>query len=152
MTTLYRLSKWLHKWVGLLLLVFVVWMSASGILLNHPDAISNVSVPRWLVPPQYRIQNWNRGALRTAAFSKIDPQTGFIGGTQGVWRIGDGGRTFQRMAEAFPESYIDRQTYSLLLYEANPPQLFARTRGGLFVCDINSAAWQRAPLKQKVQI
>lgn len=146
MVMVYRASKWLHKWVGLLLLLFVVWMSASGILLNHPEVIRDVSVPRWLVPPQYRIQNWSRGALRTAVFSQADPRIGFIGGTQGVWRTGDGGHTFQHMARGFPESYIDRQTDSLVLYEEGPPRLFAGTRGGLFVCDVESENWQRIAL------
>ena len=81
MKWLFRTSKWIHKYLGLLLILFIGWMSVSGILMNHPDWISGLSVPRWLVPPQYRIHNWSRGALRVGVFSEQDPAVGYIGGS-----------------------------------------------------------------------
>lgn len=142
---LHGLSKWIHKYVGLLLLVFIVWMSVSGILLNHPALLRELSVPRWMTPPQYRIQDWNRGALRTAVFSQADPNLGFLAGSQGVWRTSNGGHTFTPMDKGFPKSFIDRQTSSLI-YDEHRGRLFAGTRGGLFACHIDDAEWTRIAL------
>ena len=60
-----RTSRALHRWLGLGLVVYLGWMGASGVLLNHPGLISGISVPERLVPPQYRVSNWNRGTLRS---------------------------------------------------------------------------------------
>ena len=126
--------------MGLFLLVFIVWMSLSGMVLNHPELIRNVSAPHWLIPPQYRIENWNRGALRTAVFSERDPNLGFLAGSQGVWRTRDGGMSFERLAIGFPVSEIGRQTSSLFLDELHG-RLIAGTRDGLFTWRLGGDRW-----------
>ncbi len=146
MNWLFRLSRWIHKYVGLLLILFVGWMSISGIVLNHPDWISGLSVPRWLVPPQYRIHDWSRGALRGAAFSEHNPSLGYIGGSQGVWKTVDGGRSFRRQDNGFPTSHVYRQVASLILCEQTPARLVAGTRGGLYVCEVGNEVWRHVPL------
>jgi hypothetical protein len=37
LNTINRTSKWLHKVLGLDLFLFLIWMSLSGELLDHPD-------------------------------------------------------------------------------------------------------------------
>jgi len=36
MKRFFHISRWLHKYVGLLLILFLMWMSISGVLMNHP--------------------------------------------------------------------------------------------------------------------
>lgn len=146
MRLLFRTSRWLHKYVGLLLIVFAIWMSASGILMNHPDWIAGVSVPNWLVPPQYRMENWRRGALRCAVFSEHEHDTGFIAGSQGVWKTSNGGETFQSFNVGLPESPYYRRTNSIALCENGTDRLYAATRGGLYVCTLDTEGWRRIPL------
>jgi hypothetical protein len=50
---IFKISKWLHKYIGLALILFLMWMSLSGVLMNHPDLIAGIYVPRLLVPLQY---------------------------------------------------------------------------------------------------
>ncbi len=150
MKRLFRTSRWLHKYVGLVLILFCVWMGGSGILINHPHLIRNLSVPAWLVPPQYHVHDWSRGALRCATFSRRDPNVGYVGGIFGVWQTDDGGRTFRPLRDGFPRSCVERQVASLALVE-NPSgdRLFAATRGGLYACDPDTGQWQRIPLENE---
>lgn len=150
MRRLFRTSRWLHKYVGLVLILFCIWMGGSGILINHPHLIRNIAVPAWLVPPQYHVRDWSRGALRCAVFSRRDARVGYVGGILGVWRTDDGGRTFEPMREGFPQSYIERQVASLVLDERTAgDRLFAATRGGLYVCDLRTGRWRRVTLENE---
>lgn len=147
---LFRSSKWIHKFFGLAVLIFAVWMSISGILLNHPEWIADISVPRWLVPPQYTPQNWNRSALIAAQWSDADPSTGWFAGKMGIWRTTDGGRSFAPMMQGLPTSAYYVKAYSLLLHKN---RLWAGTEGGLYVCDPAIGVWRTVALgTEKVSV
>ncbi len=140
-------SKWLHKYIGLGIILFLMWMSISGILLNHPDLIANVSVPGWLVPEQYHIKNWNRSSLVSLVYSKRDVNLVFAGGKQGVWRSVDGGKTFSRYEQNFPQSLYYKKTRHLFLQEDRAPYyLLAATDGGLYANDLQSGLWRPVKL------
>lgn len=152
MRWLFRKSRWIHKWIGLLLVLYMTWMGLSGILLNHPAWISWASVPPSLVPPQYRLENWNRGALTEMAFSERDPAIAFVGGTQGVWKTTDGGRTFEPMDDGYPASIPGRVTSAIHLDEgAGGAVLLAGTDDGLFTCDPAVGVWSRVPVDEPVR-
>ncbi len=142
MRWLFRKSKWLHKVLGLLLIVYGALMGATGILVNHPSWIRALSVPQWLTPEQYQLRGWDRGALVELLFAPDDPTTAYAAGSEGVWKTRDGGRTFQPLDRGFPSSAADQQTNALLLSE----RLFAGTEAGLFVYDSEAQRWSPVPL------
>ncbi len=145
--SLFNKSKWVHKYFGLGIILFLMWMSVSGILLNHPDLIANVSVPGWLVPEQYHIKNWNRSSMVSLVYSRRDSNLVFAGGTRGVWRSLDGGRTFERYENNFPQSLYYKKTRHLYLQEdVQPNYLLAATDGGLYVNDLQSGQWRSVTL------
>ena len=146
MKTLSNLSKWLHKYFGLFLILFLMWMSLSGVLLNHPDIISGFSVPGWLVPDQYHIRNWNRSALTQLVYSQHNPDIAYAGGKQGVWKTTDGGRSFHPLRDGFPESRYYRKTAHIFLLEGETPLLFAGTNHGLYVCNLSNEKWKPVSL------
>jgi len=118
-------------------------MSISGVLLNHPALIANISVPPWLMPQRYHIKNWNRSSLVSLVYSQKDSNLVFAGGTQGVWRSMDGGKTFHRYEENFPHSWYYKKTRCLYLQEEVTPYfLLAATDGGLYKNDLASGLWQ----------
>lgn len=140
---IYRVSKWVHKYTGLVLSLFILWMAASGILLNHPSLIEKWSVPMGLMPDQYGFENWNRYSFRDGAVSEKDPGHIFIGGKLGVWQSRDSGKTFVPMGNGFPESAWQKDTFSLLPVETGSGRrLFAGTRSGVYVADIESGTWR----------
>jgi hypothetical protein len=143
---LFRYSRWLHKYaglIGLFVLAYFFLMGVSGILLNHRSMISRLSVPVKLLPNSYVYRNWNNMALRDVVFSKAEPQTVYVGGKQGVWRSRDGGRHFAAMKRGFPSSaYLKDTTCLLLVEESACRRLFAGTRSGLYFCNPDDASWQ----------
>ena len=59
----YKKSKWYHKYIGIVFLLPLIWMSISGILINHKELIADYSVPNWLVPSMYDVKNFSRSAI-----------------------------------------------------------------------------------------
>jgi len=149
MNRLFVSTKWLHKYAGLVVLLFLAWMSISGVLMNHPSLISGISVPGWLVPPQYRVENWNRNSLIDLEFSSRDPNIAYAAGKQGVWKSTDGGRRFVPFVSGFERSAYYRKTRDLLLWEQGAELLFAGTDGGLYVCDLQGGQWRAVELGAK---
>jgi len=144
-----KISRWIHKYIGLTVILFLVWMSVSGILLNHPDLISEISVPGWLVPKEYHYKNWNRSAIKTVVESKTDNNLIFVAGKSGVWKSVDGGINFESLVKnGFPESLFNRKTYSLLLYETKSNKvLFACTNSGLYLYNLTKNNWYKPEYK-----
>ncbi len=149
---LFAASRWVHLYLGLFVLLYLILEGITGVLLNHPTLISGFSVPRWFVPPSYRIEDWNRGSLRTVAFSERKPSMGYLAGSEGVWRTADGGVTFQPMPSGYPTSRGYRRTNHILLLEDDGPgRLLAATRNGLYGCSLETWDWQRIDLGDGVE-
>lgn len=143
---LFKKSKWLHKWLGLLLILFLIWMSASGILLNHPEWIAGLSVPGWLVPAQYFPENWNRSALIDLVYAADNPEILYVGGKYGLWRSMNGGKDFQPFEAQFETSFYYKKTKDLYLDDGLQPFLLAATDGGLWLNDLKTETWQALKL------
>lgn len=146
-------SKWLHKYIGLFIILFLLWSALSGIILNHPKLVSGVNVPGWLVTPQYKTKNWNRSSLVDFLFLKKNSDIGFIGGKKGVWKTFDGGRTFSRMSDGYTNSLYYGKVNDLYLMEGENTRLFAASFGGLWMCDPFEGKWEKIfSLKEKREI
>lgn len=140
---LFKYSKRLHKYAGLIGLVYFLIMAISGVLLNHPSLIRGISVPPGLFPSGFRHADWDRMAMREVVFSKGERPTMFVGGKAGVWQSRDSGRSFAALTGGFPPSAYDRDTLCLLLTEtAQSSFLYAGTRSGLYRYDFERTSWQ----------
>lgn len=146
MKWLYRKSRWIHKYIGLFVIIFVIWMSISGILLNHPEMIADISVPKWLTPAQYSFNNWNRSAIIQAQFSQKTPGLAYFAGKAGIWKTENDGDTFAAAMQGMPAADFYRKTYSILLLE-DRNALLAGTEKGLFWCDLSDEIWHEINLK-----
>ncbi len=148
MRLIYKISKKLHKWIGLLLAIFMIWMGISGIFLNHPGLISRISVPKWMVPEHYQLHNWNRSSLRSVVFSPDNPDVAYAYGRQGVWRTTDGGLSFAPyMGGEFPGSRYYRKTNTLLIIRKGAGEnILAGCAGGLYSCNPAQGNWGKIVL------
>lgn len=132
----------LHKIPGLLIVLYALWMAASGIFLNHPQMIKNLSFPNRMMPDNYQYRNWNRMSWRCAQFSTIDYNVLYVGGKQGVWRSFDQGRNFSPLTTGFPSASYEMDTFSLLLAnDGKKETLLAGTRSGLYF--LGEEKWQK---------
>lgn len=87
-----RRRKWLkwHKWLGLSFSLFLILFVVSGIILNHREGVSHLSVSRSLLPPSYRFRNWNLGSAKGTL--SIASDSVLLYGENGIWLM-DGKRT-----------------------------------------------------------
>ncbi|MGB5988519.1 MAG: PepSY-associated TM helix domain-containing protein [Marinifilaceae bacterium] len=144
MNNLYKKSKWLHKYLGLFLLLFLIWMSISGILLNHPDSIKDYSVSKSFVPSSYHPNNWNRSTMKNIVYSDTNDSLLYVYGRQGVYVSKDSGKTFSSfMSGDYPKSAKGRRTNYLY---SSDSLLLAATNAGLFQFDYIKSLWKRSVL------
>ncbi len=128
----FRISRAIHKYLGLILGLYLLAMGASGLLLNHPEWIRTIDTPQAIVPADYDYQNWNRMLVRGGS---ITPDgTWYLTGKSGIVRSDDQGRSFSLLNEGFPTAAYDRDTADLLILNEDSanPTLLAATRSGLY--------------------
>lgn len=121
-----------HKWLGIVVALFVVGFALSGILLNHRGLIENVNVSRRLMPSRYEFSRWNGGLVKGSL--PIGADSLLLYGSNGAWLMDGQGRVsdFNR---GLPES-VDRRNVRRLvrsdagvLFAVSPTDLY-RYRGG----------------------
>ncbi len=139
---LFKISKKTHKVLGLFIILFLIWSSVSGIILNHKELFASFTIPTSMVPDQYNHDNWNRGSMIDFLFLKDNPKTGFVGGKKGVFKTIDGGKSFKPFMKDYPKSLLFKKTNDLLLIE-NSQLLFAGNNRGLYFCNINDGEWKK---------
>jgi hypothetical protein len=131
-------SRTIHKYLGLILGLYLLAMGASGLLLNHPEWIRAFDIPQALVPADYTYRNWNRMLIRGGTITS--DSTWYLAGKLGIARSTDQGRSFSILDEGFPASAYDRDTADLIILNEGSADhtLLAATRSGLYQKQGNS--------------
>lgn len=75
--------KIFHRWVGLIIAVFILLFCVSGIILNHRNAFADTNVSRKLLPSSYKIKDYNNGIIRGTTKIGKDSLLAYGGG--GIW-------------------------------------------------------------------
>lgn len=132
----------LHKWPGIVITLFVILFSLSGIFMNHRDLISAIDVNRSILPEEYSYQNWNKGAVKSVCQLSVD--SALVYGNIGVWLTTDHFKTFQDWNTGFPAGTDNRKISKLL--KTPDGKLFAGTYFGLYQYSNLSCQWQKIPL------
>ncbi len=131
-----------HKWPGIVITLFVILFSFSGIFMNHRELISAVDINRSLLPKEYSYQNWNKGAVKSVC--QIGGDSALVYGNIGVWLTTDHFKTFQDWNAGFP-SGIDNRKISKML-RTPEGKLLAGTYFGLFEYSFQHPQWKKIPL------
>ena len=140
-TILKKLRKY-HKWPGIVITLFVILFSVSGIFMNHRGLISSADVNRNLLPENYNYKNWNIGAVKSVC--QLSTDSALVYGNIGVWLSTDDFKTFQDWNTGFP-SGIDNRKISKIV-KTPEGKLFAGTYFGLFQFSEESKKWQKITL------
>ena len=142
--TLFRVSKWLHKYVGLSFLLVFLFVAVTGIFLNHPALLSGLSVPASWLGKSYQYANWNRFTFRDALVFESGAM--LVGGKMGIWYSSGPGAAFQEMNEGLSDSFYLQDINCLLAVESGQNlRFYAGGRNGLYVRDERGAKWQAVP-------
>ncbi|WP_345374378.1 PepSY-associated TM helix domain-containing protein [Algivirga pacifica] len=137
------LKSW-HKYLGIALSLFLIWMSLSGIILNHPDWFAHYSVPKALIPEDYHPQNWNREGVKDALF--IGKDTIYFGGKHGLWISTDNGYTFEKENSKGFTTAPYYQKINDLLWLEKENKILAATYGGLWIKNLTTHEWHQVDL------
>ncbi|NLR90291.1 PepSY-associated TM helix domain-containing protein [Flammeovirga agarivorans] len=139
MKKLYSFFKKWHKYIGIGISIILIWMSISGILLNHSNWIANYGVPTNWLPEDYVLKNWNRGGINDAIF--VNENHIFLGGKFGIWESKDGGKTFHSaMNNGFTTAPYYLKTNDLL-FDKKHNILYAATFEGVYKLDLSNNLW-----------
>ncbi len=148
MKALLRFSRWLHKTIGLALLLYLVWMSFSGIGLNHPEWTLGWEMPSWLSPSQYDHADWNRGTLKDAL--ELPGGDRLLAGERGIYLQRNGQlHVEEAMAGEFPDAIRLRPVHDLALAGG---QVYAAGDAGLYHASIQTLRWIRLELPAGISV
>jgi hypothetical protein len=134
----------IHKWLGLPAAIVMLYMSCSGILLNHPRAIAPFDAPTFLLPADMRISTWGRGAAQ--CFAELADSTLVVGGKTGVLVI-DADSQVERRRTGLPRSVARGEVLSMV---REGGKLLAATASGVFESADHAKTWNPAGIRQPV--
>jgi len=131
-----------HKWPGIVITLFVILFSISGIFMNHRDLISAIDFNRSILPDEYSYQNWNKGAVKSVC--QLGGDSALVYGNVGVWLTTDHFKTFQDWNTGFPKGTDNRKINKML--KTADGKIFAGTYFGLYQYSFDQHQWQKKQL------
>lgn len=117
-----------HRWAGLIVAVFILMFSVSGIILNHRDAVKGLEVSRNPLPHSYQIKNFNNGTVRGTLALSSDSLLVF--GNCGVWLTN---KSFDKLSDynnGFPKGVDNRNTKNII--KNRNGEVWCATQYGLY--------------------
>ncbi len=131
-----KLASKLHKILSLIFLPIFLFIALSGMGLNHPNIIKNISLPISSLPENYHFKQWNRGVIQTLA---KDERGGiYAAGKNGLGYFIDG--SYQQIDNPLAINNWQNFIYSLY-YDKNTKQLFVGSRDGLYRYQAETQQW-----------
>ncbi len=101
-----------HRWVGLVLSVFMLVFCVSGIILNHRSLFRGCEVSRSLLPASYHIKNFNNGIIKGTLSIGGDSVLAY--GAGGVWLTDHQAKLWQDWNAGLPEGADNRNIRNMV--------------------------------------
>lgn len=158
-----------HRWLGLVLSVFMLVFCVSGIILNHREVFSGCEVSRKWLPASYHVKNFNNGVVKgtvvknqkTAsdsteqslaveknpsvhANSSESPDSVLVYGCAGVFLTDSRLSTWQDFNAGLPESIDERNVRHVV--KAKDGSLWCAALRDVYRYDENSHRWKKVEL------
>ncbi len=141
-----------HRWLGLVLSVFMLVFCVSGIILNHREVFSGCEVSRKWLPASYYIKNFNNGvvkgtvAKKSAAHSLSSENCDSVlaYGCAGIFLTDSRLSTWQDFNAGLPESIDERNVRHVV--KAKDGSLWCAALRDVYRYDENSHRWKKVEL------
>ena len=141
-----------HRWLGLVLSVFMLVFCVSGIILNHREVFSGCEVSRKWFPASYHIKNFNNGVVKgtvvkkSAAHSLSSENCDSVlaYGCAGVFLTDSRLSTWQDFNAGLPESIDERNVRHVV--KAKDGSLWCAALRDVYRYDENSHRWKKVEL------
>lgn len=141
-----------HRWLGLVLSVFMLVFCVSGIILNHREAFSGCEVSRKWLPASYHIKNFNnevvkgtvvkKSAAHSLSSENCDSVLAY--GCAGVFLTDSRLSTWQDFNAGLPESIDERNVRHVV--KAKDGSLWCAALRDVYRYDENSHRWKKVEL------
>lgn len=138
-----KLRKY-HKWPSLIIGLFLILFSLSGIVMNHRQFFSGVNVSRKLMPPVYSYKNWNLAAIKGSI--PIDAKRQLIYGNIGIWETDSAFSQFSDFNQGLDRGIDQRKIFTMLM--TSNQQLYAGSLFGLYSYNPACSLWQKLELPE----
>lgn len=141
-----------HRWLGLVLSVFMLVFCVSGIILNHREVFSGCEVSRKWLPASYHIKNFNNGVVKGTVVKKSaahslsseNCDSVLVYGCAGVFLTDSCLSTWQDFNAGLPESIDERNVRHVV--KAKDGSLWCAALRDVYRYDENSHRWKKVEL------
>ena len=141
-----------HRWLGLVLSVFMLVFCVSGIILNHREVFSGCEVSRKWLPASYYIKNFNNGVVKGTVMKKSaahslsseNCDSVLVYGCAGVFLTDSRLSTWQDFNAGLPESIDERNVRHVV--KAKDGSLWCAALRDVYRYDENSHRWKKVEL------
>ena len=141
-----------HRWLGLVLSVFMLVFCVSGIILNHREVFSGCEVSRKWLPASYYIKNFNNGVVKGTVVKKSaahslsseNCDSVLVYGCAGVFLTDSRLSTWQDFNAGLPESLDERNVRHVV--KAKDGSLWCAALRDVYRYDENSHRWKKVEL------
>ena len=141
-----------HRWLGLVLSVFMLVFCVSGIILNHREVFSGCEVSRKWLPASYYIKNFNNGVVKGTVVKKSaahslsseNCDSVLVYGCAGVFLTDSRLSTWQDFNADLPESIDERNVRHVV--KAKDGSLWCAALRDVYRYDENSHRWKKVEL------
>lgn len=141
-----------HRWLGLVLSVFMLVFCVSGIILNHREVFSGCEVSRKWLPASYYIKNFNNGVVKGTVVKKSaahslsseNCDSVLVYGCAGVFLTDSRLSTWQDFNAGLPESIDERNVRHVV--KAKEGSLWCAALRDVYRYDENSHRWKKVEL------
>lgn len=135
-----------HKWIGLVVSLFLVMFCLSGLVLNHRSWVRQMNVGRQYLPPAYRFDNWNRGLVRGTLPCRVNNRKVILlYGAEGCRQTDSTASSFKDFNAGLPEGIDLRALRSVV--QTPGGRLFAAGQFGLYALSETAPfRWQSTTL------
>ena len=141
-----------HRWLGLVLSVFMLVFCVSGIILNHREVFSGCEVSRKWLPASYHIKNFNNGVVKGTVVKKSavhslsseNCDSVLAYGCAGVFLTDSRLSTWQDFNAGLPESIDERNVRHVV--KAKNGSLWCAALRDVYRYDENSHRWKKVEL------
>lgn len=107
---------------------FLLFFCVSGLIMNHRDIVSGFEVSRKVLPPDYRIRNYNNGIIKGTVSMPEDSVLLF--GNSGVWKSDRGLRNMRDFNAGLPDGVDNRNVRNMV--RTHHGVLYCATQSGLY--------------------
>ena len=137
-----KFFKKYHKWLGVVVTLFLLIFSISGIVLNHRELLSGFDVSRNYLPKQYQYSDWNNAAVKGTV--ELNNDSILIYGNIGIWLTDTTFEHFSSFNDGFPDGIDNKKICKIFINSKG--KLFAGSYFGLYKYDFSISEWKKIQL------